>query len=314
MPAPEPASIRPRLVAFSACACLVLTSLAPSLAAGAPAEGAAAPNENAEAIFRRGQAKYETADYNGAIELWTEAYALVDSTPENASIKALLIYNLAQAHVKAYELDEDPIHLKQAQQLLQSFRANLSLLYEDQAQLDEEVAKVDERLAEIDEILAAREDEPDEPDEPEPTPEEPPPPVVEPPGEDPGVDTTGRSGTPLLAAGGAALGLGAAFGVVGLVGALMGSSANDISELDPLDLEGRAQHFNKGRTGNTLLIVGAVGAGILIPTGVALLVVGAKRNKAHKRANAAARFDPHLGASWGGAWGQGGGLTLSGRF
>src|SRR5690606_24326514 len=120
------------------------------------------------------QAKYETADYSGAIELWTEAYALVDPTPENASIKALLIYNLAQAHIKAYELDDDPIHLKQAQQLLDSFKANLDMLYDDQAQLDEERAKVDERLAEIAEKIAARERA-----EPEPEPE-PPPPVVQP--------------------------------------------------------------------------------------------------------------------------------------
>ena len=112
-----------RIIALSSGLALLAGAVPASAWAAPESEPSAAPSEaDPEGIFRRGQAKYETADYNGAIELWTEAYALVDSTPENASIKALLIYNLAQAHSKAYEIDGDPIHLKQAQQLLRSSR------------------------------------------------------------------------------------------------------------------------------------------------------------------------------------------------
>src|SRR5690349_15875727 len=97
---------RRRLAALATCMSLASAPLVPEVAWAAPAEN---PNAEAEAMFRKGQAKYETADFNGAIDLWTEAYALVESTPETASIKALLLFNLAQAHVKAYELDEDAI-------------------------------------------------------------------------------------------------------------------------------------------------------------------------------------------------------------
>jgi tetratricopeptide (TPR) repeat protein len=298
-----------RLAALATCVSLVCASFVPAVALAAAPESSA--NAEAEAMFRRGQAKYETADYNGAIDLWTEAYALVESTPETASIKALLLYNLAQAHVKAYELDEDDIHLKQAQQLLQSFRNNLELLYEDKAQLDEETKKVDESLAEIETMLAASE--PAE-DQPPPLEEPPPPPEIE-PGPEPVADEPGdaRPGRPLIITGGVLLGLGVGFGGIAIAGAVLGSGANDIADLEQTDLAAREQQFATGRTGNVLAIVGTVGAGVLFPIGGALIGVGAKRNGKAKSGIALLQRT-RLGATFGGAWGNGGGLTFSGRF
>ena len=281
-------------VALATCLSLAFVDVVPREAMAAPAE---ANNAEAEAIFRRGQAKYETADYSGAIELWTEAYALIDSTPENASIKALLIFNLAQAHVKAHELDGDPIHLKQAQQLLHSFKDNLELLYEDQAQLDEEAKKVDEKLAEVEQMIAAlQQPEP----EPEPEPEPPPPNVEPPPVDEPPVP---KSGTPLIISGAALHGAVTAFGIVAIVGGIMGRRANDISDLEPTQLAEREDRFASGRTGNIMLIVGAVGVGVVLPIAETLLHVGIKRNKARKRQ--LGQLQPRIGA---------GGLTITGRF
>jgi hypothetical protein len=292
-----------RLAALATCVCLMAAPFQPAAAWTGPAESS--PNAEAEAMFRKGQAKYETADYNGAIDLWTEAYALVESTPETASIKALLLFNLAQAHVKAYELDEDPIHLKQAQQLLQSFRANLSLLYEDKAQLDEETRKVDEKLAEIDALITKLET--PEP-EPEPEPEEPPPPEVV-PDEQPTSDNgkPPRTGKSLIIEGGIFLGIGVVFGGVAIAGTIVGSGANDIGDLDPNDLAQREQRFDSGRRGNIMLLVGSIGAGVLIPIGAALIAVGAKRNKEAKR-NTAMLQHTRIGPNFAG------GLTISGRF
>jgi tetratricopeptide (TPR) repeat protein len=308
MPVPQRNPQMMRLAALATCVSLACAGLVPMDVLAAPPDSSA--NADAEAMFRRGQAKYETADYNGAIELWTEAYALVESTPETASIKALLLYNLAQAHVKAYELDEDVIHLKQAQQLLSSFRNNLSLLYEDKAQLEEETKKVDERLAEIETMLAAAKPPPEE--QPPPPEDEPPPPEIEPePVADDAADA--RPGKPLIIAGGALLGLAVGSGVVAIVGVAIGSGANDIGDLEPDDLTGREQRFASGRTGNVLAIVGTIGAGVLLPVGAALIGVGVKRNGEAKRSTAMLQRT-RLGASFGGAWGNGGGVTISGRF
>ena len=265
--------------------------VAPSTAAPA-----SAPQESPEAIFRRGQAKYETADYNGAIELWTEAYGLLPSTPENAAIKALLIYNLAQAHVKAFELDDDAIHLKQAQQLLTSFRASLEGLYEDEAEREQEQLVVDGKLAELEARLAELEAESNS----RPVP----PPAVDrkmpiPP--DPAQQRRQRA---LIISGGTLTGLGVVGGVIAITGGVMASQANDLSDVAAFDLEAREAQFARGRTGNALLIAGSVAAGVLVPTGVALLAVGLRgRARARRGLALLPRFGP-----------EGAGLSLRGRF
>ena len=305
MPALEPTSIS-RIAALSLFACLSMTASSSALAA--PAEAAEEPGaSDAEAIFRRGQAKYETADYNGAIDLWTEAYALIDSTPENASIKALIIYNLAQAHTKAFELDEQVIHLKQAQRLLESFRDNLELLYEDPQALAEESARVDESLAEIEAQLAAVET------EPEPEPEvEPPPPTVEPEPEPEEPSKPLKPGKPLIFAGAGVLAVGVGGLATAIAGVVIGTQANDVSEVMD-DPDARAEQFARGRTANLMLLIGGITAGALMPTGDALIGVGIAREKRKQKAQqtaASLRFGP----SFGGSWGQGGGLSVTGRF
>jgi hypothetical protein len=284
----------------------LITITLPRHALAAPAAGEAEPEpsttELAESKFRAGQTKYETADYDGAIELWTEAYGLVESTPETAAIKALLIFNLAQAHVKAFELHEDTLHLKKARALLDSYRASLELLYADEAARADESAKVDATLADIAAKLDAAERDQAEA-EPTPGPTAPPPQVDAPP-------SNPSPGNPLLFAGVGVTVLGVAMGGVGLgLGAAWAASANDVSGLEPSDLDAREQQFTRGRRANSLMIAGGVIAGVLIPTGVALLAIGAKRN-ADARRSRQARV-PQLVPSFGP---QGGGLVLTGRF
>ncbi|NVB40136.1 hypothetical protein G6O69_19980 [Pseudenhygromyxa sp. WMMC2535] len=260
------------------------------------------PTKEAKALFRRGQAKYETADYKGAIELWTDAYTLVDPTPENASIKALLIYNLAQAHVKAFELDEDVIHLKQAQQLLETFKSGVVLLYEDEADQAEEARKIDARIAEIDARLAEAEAQP----EPEPEPEPPPPALaVEPEPRTPG--PAPRPGAPLIGAGATLAAVGLAFGGIAIAGAVIGSQANDLSEIDYLDFEDRQEAFRSGSIGNGMAVSGLVIGGLMLPTGIALIAVGVKRNKRAANLGSRALVLPSLGP-------RGAGLSIQGRF
>lgn len=293
-----PLRTRPARLRILACS-LLLTFTTTSVAVAAPPGDAAGPSD-AEMMFRRGQAKYETADYNGAIELWTEAYALVGSIPDNAAIQALLIYNLAQAHIKAFEIDEDPIHLKQAEQLLRAFQANLETVYDDPEQIAAEQAKIDEALAEI----AARTAEL-EPDEPEPQPDEDPErPEPEP---DPIVGPPLKPGKPLLIAGGVVAGVGVAVGALAIVGAIQANNANFIDDLDPLDYSAREERFNQGYTANSLILVGSIGAGVLVTTGVALIAVGVVRNKKAQQANTRATLLPSFGPA-------GAGLTLSGQF
>lgn len=288
--------------------CLTLASsstiLIPRPVAAAPPADADAGTDtsDAETLFRNGQAKYETADYPGAIELWTQAYALVDPVPQNAGIKAVLLYNLAQAHVKAYELDDDRIHLKQAQQLLQSFEGSIEALYESEADREEERRKVAERMAEIDAMLAAA-DEPGPDPAPEPQPD--PKPVREP---DPEPDPSdAKPGKPLIIAGAVVAGVGVGFGGLGIAGAVLGNQANDISGLDPLDFDDREAQFDDGATANALALTGVIAGGILLPVGVALIAVGVTRNKKARSSGATAVVVPTFTT-------HSAGIALAGRF
>ncbi|MCA9718720.1 MAG: hypothetical protein KC468_28890, partial [Myxococcales bacterium] len=103
-------------------------------------------------------------------------------------------------------------------------------------------------------------------------------------------------GAGLIVVGGAGLGLMAG-------GLVIGSQANDISELGPLDLQEREDQFARGRTGNALAIAGGVVGGVFLATGVALLVVG----KQKQQRSARAALTPALGPGFAG-------LQLTGRF
>jgi hypothetical protein len=286
---------------------LPLTSTTALASVGAPASDPAAAQAEAEAMFRRGQAKYETADFNGAIELWTEAYALVGSIPDNAAIQALLIYNLAQAQIKAFEFDGNPIRLRQAEQLLRSFKANLETVYDDPEQVAAEQARIDAALADIAARTAALEDKGQS--DPEPASEDPVEgPVAGPVEPLPQQDTPAKPAKPLLIAGGVLAGVGLGVGAVAIVGIVQARNANFFDDLDPLDYDAREQRFATGQRANTLIIVGSVGGGVLVTTGVALLVVGAMRSKQARQTTAAR---PIVAPSFGPA---GAGLSVSGRF
>lgn len=226
--------------------------------------------EQAKRLFDEGATKFETADYVGAIELWTEAFGLVPSVPENAPIKARLIANIAAAQERAYLVDEQASHLNQAKILLERYRDVLDDIYLDEIEREKELAWVNERLTKIDaelKVVAEREaaakqaaeqqaaEQAEQPD--------PPPP--------------GRG----LVIGGSVL---AGFGVAGLGvmvgGMVIGSSNDDISDLPTNDLDTRADRFRMGRLGNALAIAGGVSGGVLLGVGVALLVVGLKKNRA----------------------------------
>jgi hypothetical protein len=78
-------------------------------------------------LFRNGQDRFETSDFKGAIEQWTRAYEALPEGPEHQAIRAMLLANLAQAHVEAYAIDRDPEHLRQADGLFVSYLAMIDV-------------------------------------------------------------------------------------------------------------------------------------------------------------------------------------------
>lgn len=256
--------------------CCVTSLALPTLASAQPAEpdaeatSEAQPEESealgeAEALYKRGRSSFETANYLEAIDLWEEAYGLVEDVPENAAIKAALIYNIAAAQEKAYDIDTDVTHLRQAAVLMETYARSVPALYGEGPEGEAELEKIDKRLAElrqrIEEAEASVPTPQPEPDAPQP--------VIEP------TFTPDPRAKPLIIAGAVTAGLGLA-GLGLMAGGLaMGSAANDLE--DGLSIEDRRAQFDRGRTGDTLAYVGAIGGGVLLVTGAVLLGLGLKK-------------------------------------
>ncbi len=270
-----------------------------SFAAAPPEEEEAGGDEDpaveeAKSLFTEGAGKFETADYTGAIELWTKAYSIVPNKPEYAHIKARLIANLASAQERAYAVDDELAHLNQAKILLESYSDVIEDIYTSTIEREKERAWVEDRLEKIQQEL----------DE------------AEARAAAAAAETKGGSDEPrlppgkgLVIGGSVLTGLGVAGLGVMVGGVVMGLGANDVSDLKTNDYTAREERFNRGRTGNALAIAGGAGAAVLVGTGVALLVVGlGKKKKAGEPEDQAqARFVPVLAPGFAGA-------TLGGRF
>lgn len=131
---------------------LVLGSVAlPSEAVAAPAAPASAQEEKALAdahqMFEKGRAKYQTFDYGGAIDLWQQAYAKVPE--DRAGVRNAMVYNIALAQEKAYELDKDVAHLRQAVLLLESWVKRFKTMYKVTPETTLEVDKAESRIADL---------------------------------------------------------------------------------------------------------------------------------------------------------------------
>jgi hypothetical protein len=228
---------------------------------------------------------------------------MVPDGAEGNQVKVLLIYNIATAREKQFDVSRDPAELRQAAILLRNFEESIPALYGDGAEAEAERAKVQERLAAFEQRLREHEAAQADAGEGGSTTTEPDPGTGTQPddgGDGGGSPPPGARG--LVIGGAVAAGLGV--GGLALMGAGlgMGARANDLSGLDPSDIDGRRARFDRGRTGNTLAVVGAAAGGVLLVTGAVLLGLGLRRSRA---ANVAIAPVPARGGT---------ALVLHGRF
>ena len=151
-----------RVAAYDAPAMLsvVFVATVSALQVGAPAEETATARassdvlEEVATLFRKGQDRFDTSDFIGAIELWTEAYEALPEDPAYASTRATLLLGIAQAHVQAHEVDGEDAHLRRADMLLGQY---LESVDPADTQTREEIAQ---RRAAIAAMLASSENAP----------------------------------------------------------------------------------------------------------------------------------------------------------
>lgn len=255
----------------------------------------------AERLYEEGHILYESADYNGAIVKFTEALGEAKRAgSEDFRVRGLLLYNIGRAHVKAYEIDKDLSHLRQARTIYRQFikDADVEAMFEQFNPQD--VADARKELRVLETRLEALENT-DKPDGP------PPPPEVA-----PSVDWKKPRNTGIgLVAGGSAVLVGGvavlAFGSTLKPGAE--AEVNKLADMGvpqdhPAWAEGDAYIASETKRGRTLMAVGAALTGVgLIGAGVGVAYLVKAKKLREGQVTPTVALSPDFA-----------GIVLSGRF
>ncbi|WP_434419106.1 hypothetical protein [Nannocystis pusilla] len=296
-------------------AALAVLPAVPEARAAAPAKANDELNAKISALAQEAQTRFETADYAGAIELWTQAYAALPNEPAYDKRRNVLAYQIAQACVEAYELDPQLVYLRKAERLFDNYLQTISAKDKNttakvQGTLDELREKIrvaEEREAAAKQAAAETADGRDEGDadallaarrasearEAEAR---------------ANAEREARRARRLTIAGGALTGAGAiALGVMayGLARGARVDRDGEAAKADGVtDSAVYRDLLDQGTAANTLAIATAVVGGVLVVTGIGLIGAGAAGQQR-------ARRDLGLAPTWlrGGA-----GLVLQGRF
>lgn len=302
----------------------LLSVLALSVSLGAPASILAAPPSDepapepepeadpvmaeAKQLFDAGVARYTAADYEAAVTLWLEAFSLVPATYDNRMIKAELIYNVARAQQKWFEIDKDVKHLRQSREILLRYVDELDELYGEQAvmereKVDEQIADIDAQIAEWEAEQARREAELAE--------------RMRPKFDEAGDAREAKRNKAMIGAGASLSVLGVGGAALLVTGIIMANSAEDQSAqlLLETDIPARQSALSKGQAGNAMILIGSLAGGVFLSAGVPLLGVGLVAEGKRKQRRSEAGLEVAGIRSIAPMWTRGGaGLTIGGRF
>lgn len=261
-----------------------------------PEEESAA--QEARTLFSRGSSSYALSKYAESVTLFEESFLAAEKIEEVAlreRVLQALRFNLARAHVKAYEIDHDVTRLRTALDLFDKYVDNGPEL-ESELETEQLSTQVREELARLSgakEEVKEEETESSEDVEAESfTGEE-------------GQDEEGKAKS-LRVGGYVALGLGvASLGLMGGGMAMASSAKTDYGNAGTQSAYDAA--LSQGKTGNVLAVSGAVAAGVLVSSGVALLVVGKRREGREGASASRIEMVPGVGVAGAGMW-------LRGRF
>lgn len=263
----------------------------------------------ARKLYESGLMHYQTSDYETAIALWQEAAGVLPRETGYRLIKAEVVFNVAQANDKWFEVDRNIKHLRQAKIALENFDEEIPEVYPpDDIAVERE--KVRTRIHALESKISQAEQ-------------------------------AERERALALAEAGRAdvnpellerehrrnramIGAGAGLTVLGVAGASMmvigivevDRAQSQAASLPSLgDAEAREDALQRGDRGNALIVSGAVLGGAFLAAGIPLLATGAvfeRRLNRFEKDYRLGRID-RVGFQ-AAARGQGGSFVVSGRF
>jgi hypothetical protein len=284
----------------------------------------------AKALNKEAEIKFQTAEYEDALALWKRAFAILPDGEDTRTIRNALVYNIAEAHIRAYDVSRNQMHLRKAKILLENYRDEHTRLYGDDAAALEERAATDERIAQLDQKLAESEARgetavalDDGPDPvvpvtgPAPAPTQPPADLT--PNQiweqqikaHPELGPKWDKGRSQIVGGAVLTGIGSLFllGTVAMVGWGAQLRTASTQTCDPADVFDLCNDFDGTGAFVTGGVFGVIGLSLAAP-GIALIVVGAKRRSDVKKAwPRPVSLVPHLDPKRGS-----GGMTFTMQF
>lgn len=113
----------------------------------------------AQTLYQEGTVLFDSADYLGAIEKFTAALAIVKRLGGDDRVRLALLFNIASAHEKQFEIDHDVSHLRQALALYRQYEEFADTQEDLGEALDvhAHVLELEKRLRTYDEIQRNRE-------------------------------------------------------------------------------------------------------------------------------------------------------------
>jgi len=144
-------------LSFTVSVAVAVTALpcAPAHADDGPAESDELTR--AQSLYKQGTRSYELADYAQALELWKEAYQILPDVEGSGAIRHALVYNMADAESKQFEIDKDVSRLRKARMLLQEYISSHEEIYGNTEEAKKDKANAETRLAELEAKIAAAE-------------------------------------------------------------------------------------------------------------------------------------------------------------
>jgi hypothetical protein len=246
-----------------------------------------------EELYTQGQEKFDAGQYGDAGDLWAQAVRQLPEDKKNSATRQTIMNLALDAYLRAYRNDNDRSHIDDAKALLDEYEASLEgTSVTLSSEIASEKGKIEGILADIAAAEAEANKDPEPDPEPEPEPDVDPMPV----GND-------RPGNGLVIGGAVMAGVGAA-GIGLMLGGVIGGlrAQTEFDTTDPGTDEHEAAR-KRGKTMNALGITGGVIAPIFIGAGVALLVIGLRKNKQARSAMVVPEAGPNYV-----------GLGFSGRF
>jgi len=116
--------------------------------------------EEAAVLYQDGTTMFKAADYTGAIDKFTMALGIVSSIDGDERTQLTLLYNIASAHEKQFEIDKDIAHLRQALQLYRRYEEFVAGTgeFEEEWEVEPRITSLENKLKTHDQIQRNREE------------------------------------------------------------------------------------------------------------------------------------------------------------